>query len=458
MTVRVLLTGLLWLAAIAPLAAENWPQWRGPNGGAISNETGFVDDWSPQRNILWKTPIPGRGHSSPIVWEDRIFLTAAVRGKANATGGVTHYRDGQVYRHPQSVGAEFNYRFLALCLDLKTGRVLWRRTVHEGAPYDNRHLKNTYASSTPVTDGQRVYFYFESEGVYAYDFDGWLAWSSEIGKIPKAGMGPGTSPVLYRDLLILQADKQGFRVTTDPAVEVPEDRFGEDSFLVALDKSTGKQVWRTPRNHRRSWATPLLLLGGNRPQLIASGAESVIAYDPATGSKLWSAPGVVSHPIPSPVQGEGLVFASAGSREKKALAIRTGLDLSEGERVAWSYGKGTAYVPSPIYYRGYLYLLTDKGIVTCIEAATGRVVYEGGRVPVPATFKASPVAFEGKILLTSEDGDTFVLKAGPRHDILRVNSVGEPVWASPVLSRGMILIRGEKHLFAIGKSPGQVAP
>jgi outer membrane protein assembly factor BamB len=273
--------------------------------------------------------------------------------------------------------------------------------------------------------------------MYVYNVDGTLKWKHSLGGIIKAGLGPGTSPVLYEGLVILQCDQE----------------MGDGSYIVALDRETGKEVWRVARKNRRSWATPLLVRSGDRIDLVASGAESVIAYDPATGQERWRANGTDSHPIPSPVAGRGLVVLSAGSQAKRALAVRLGQtgDLTNTPSVVWRYNKGTAYVASPIIVGDYIYLVSDAGIVTALKLDTGEVVYEGGRVPVPATVRASLVAFGDVILLTSEEGDTFVLKTGPTHEILRTNSVGEAVWASPALANGTIYIRGDKHLFAIGK-------
>jgi outer membrane protein assembly factor BamB len=245
-------------------------------------------------------------------------------------------------------------------------------------------------------------------------------------------MGLGTSPVLYDNLLILQCDL--------------EDGGPELSFLAAVDKRTGKEVWRAKRDHRKTHSTPLVVKAGSRDQLITNGAESVVAYDPRTGRELWRSEGVRGWAIPSIVAGLGMVFATAGYPEKRAFGIR----LAEKSEVVWKYDKGTAYVPSPILYGDFLYLTSDKGILTCLDARTGAVKYEGGRVPVPATFSASPVAFDDKILLTSEDGDTFVIKAGPTHEVLRTNSLGEPVYASPAILNGRLFIRGEKHLYCIG--------
>ena len=414
---------------------SNWAQWRGNEGSGISAETNLPTEWSDRKNLKWKTEISGRGHSSPIVWGNRVFLTTSIEGPViPGAEAVRHVRNGQEYMHPDSVGADHSYTLKLLCLDVESGKILWQKTAYEGRVHDNRHRKNTYASTTPVTDGKYVYFSFEAEGLYCYDFNGKQIWKTNLGKIAKGGMGPGTSPVLYENLVILQCDQE----------------YGESSFIAAVNKTTGKEVWRQARNHRRSWATPLLIKGAARTELVTSGAESVIAYDPATGKELWRAPGVVSNPIPSPVTGHGLVFVSAGSQDKRAYAIRLGAsgDLTNTPNVVWSYDKGTAYTPSPILYGEFLYLMTDAGLITCIEPKTGKVIYQA-RLPVPTKFTASPVAFEGKILIVSEDGDSFILKAGQAPDVLQVNSLGEPIYASPAISSGKIFLRGEKHLYCI---------
>ncbi|HEV2861588.1 MAG TPA: PQQ-binding-like beta-propeller repeat protein [Pyrinomonadaceae bacterium] len=428
---------LLFSNSSSAAGDANWPQWRGPDGSGISAERNLPEEWGETKNVRWKTPLPGKGHSSPIVWGKRVFLTTAVEGEVVAGAkAVTHNLGGQVWKHPDSVGGDRKHAFKVIALDRDTGKVVWEQTAWEGTPYDDRHRKSSYASSTPATDGQRVYAFFGAEGLYAYDFNGKLAWKADIGKLGTVGMGTGTSPVLYQNLVIVQADEEE----------------GKNSFILALDKKTGKEVWRTPRKVQVSWATPLLVNTGKRTELIASGTESIVAYDPATGKELWRSKGVESNAIPSPVAtaGHDMVVVSAGFPAKVAYAIRLGAsgELKDTD-IAWKYAKGTAYVPSPILYGDYVYLLTDKGVMTCLDARTGEVKYEGGRVPVPATFTSSPVAFDGKILLTSEDGDTFVIKAGPKHEVLRTNSVGEPVYASPAVADGKIFIRGEKHLYAI---------
>ena len=417
--------------------AGNWPQWRGPDGQGVSTEKNLPTVWSATKNIKWKTPIAGRAHSSPIVWGNKIFVTTAVEGPVvPGAKAVKHMMGDKEFLHPDSIGADRKHTFKVISVNASTGKILWEQTAFEGTPYDNRHRKSSFAASTPATDGKHVYAFFGSEGLYAYDMNGKFAWKADLGKLGTVGMGTGTSPILHDNLVLMQCDEDN----------------GEASFIVALDKKTGKEVWKTPRKVQVSWATPILVRTAKRAELITSGTEAIVAYDPATGKELWRHKGVESNAIPSPVANSESVFLSAGFPAKIVMAIRLGAagDLTDSANVAWKHSKGTAYVPSPILYGEYLYLTTDRGILTCLNAKTGELVYEGGRVPIPATFTASPVAFDGKILLTSEDGDTFMVKAGPKHEILGSNSVGEPVYASPAIADGRIFIRGEKNLYAIG--------
>jgi outer membrane protein assembly factor BamB len=455
-TRRPLFRGMLWPMKIAaafaallvltggsrsaaPAAGGNWAQWRGPDGLGISAGTTYPQEWSPDKNVAWKTPIAGRGHSSPIVWGDRIFLTTSIEGGKAPDGHTAPVHPGfdlkPGYLHPDSVGVDRLYTLKVMAIEATSGKPLWDRTVYEGVMYDNRHRKNTYASSTMATDGTAVYAFFESAGLYAFDVNGTPLWKKSLGGIAKAGMGPGTSPVIFEDLLILQCDQE----------------MGEGSFIVALDRKDGREMWRQARTTRRSWATPLIVRTPARVEMIAAGAERVVSYDPRTGRELWRANGTESHPIPSAVAGNGLVFLSAGSSAKRAMAIRLGGDgdLTDSPAVVWRYRKGAAYVPSPILHGPYLYLMSDSGIITCLEAATGQVMYEGGRPPVPATFTASLVSYGGVLLATSEEGDTFVIKTGPTHEVLRTNSIGEPVYASLALAGDSVYIRGAQHLFAI---------
>lgn len=437
------IASVMTLAAFGPCASEaapksNWSGWRGSEGNGVSSETNLPTEWNSTRNIKWKTAIPGRGHSSPVVWENKVFLTTDLEGETvPGAKAVEHKDDGKPYKHPDSIGADRKHTFKVLSIDRGTGKVLWERTAYEGSVYDDRHRKGSYASPTPATDGNYVFAYFGTEGLYCYDFSGKLIWKASPGQLATFGMGPGTSPVLFENTVILQCDEDN----------------GERSFIIALDKKTGKEVWKTPRKVQASWATPLVVRTAQRTELITSGNELIISYDPKTGKELWRTKGHESNAIATPVAGGGMVFVYAGFPVKKTFAIKLGAsgDLTGSKDILWQYDKGTAYVPSSILYGDYLYLMSDRGIITCLDAKTGKIVYEGGRVPIPATFTASPVAFDGKLLLTSEDGDTFVIKAGPKHEVIATNSLAEPVYASPAISDGMIFIRGEKNLYCIGR-------
>lgn len=429
----------LYSAAPAGMASadDNWPQWRGPGGRGVAQGS-YPEEWSPEKNIAWKAPVEGRGHSSPVIWGSHLFLTTSIKGEQVPGRTAPDHLGFDLepgYLHPDSEAVDYKHTLKVLAYDSTSGKLLWERTAYDGLMYDNRHKSNTYASSTVATDGKLLYAFFEAAGVYAYDFSGKLVWKASVGNIAKAGMGPGTSPLIWEDLLILQNDQE----------------MGAGSAILALDRFTGKEVWRAERTTRRSWATPIVVNAGTRPELIASGAEMVAGYDPRTGRELWRAPGVRSHPIPSAVAGHGLVFLTAGSGAKRALGIRPGGDgdITETGRVVWQYQKGTAYTASPVLHGDYLYLMTDGGIMTCLDAKTGTVVYEGGRPPIAATFRSSLVAFGDRILQTSAEGDTFVIRAGPKHEVLHANSVGEPVWASLAFAKNTIYIRGRNHLFAI---------
>ena len=419
-------------------SASNWPQWRGPAGQGISTEKNLPTTWTASKNIKWKTAIEGRGHSSPIVWGKRIFLTTALDGEVipGRTPGVTHkMADGTDFVHPDAVGANLKHTFKVICLDKETGKILWERVAYEGPVHDSRHKRASFASSTPATDGKYVFAYFGSEGLYAYDVNGKLLWKQDLGKLGTASVGYGVSPILYGNLVIMQCDESGM-----------------NSFIAAFDKKTGKEVWRAARKVDVTWSTPVLVKAGKRTELIASAAEAIISYDPLTGKELWRHKGLESNAVNTPVVSDDMVVITSGYPKKITLALRGGGsgDVTGSKQLLWTYDKGTAYVPSPILYGEYLYLMAGNGTLTCLEAKTGKVAYEGARVPKPIPFTSSPVAYEGKVLITSDEGETFVVKAGPKHEIIGTNSVGEPVFASPAIADGNIFIRGESHLFAIG--------
>ncbi len=418
------------------LAFAEWANWRGPNQLGIAEGKGLPVAWSQTRNVAWKTAIPGRGHSSPVVWGKRVFLTTSIEGaeKRPDAKPVRHKMGPQdPFIHPQSVGADRSYTLKVISIDAETGKIVWERTAYEGLVYDQRHTKNTYATPTPATDGKHVYVSFESQGIYCYDFDGKLVWKASVGGVATLGMGPGTSPVLVEDLVMVLCDQDE----------------GNDSFLVALSKADGRVVWKTKRSIAVTWTTPLPVRVNGKTQLVVSGGGAVAAYDAKSGEELWRGPGLEGTVVNSPVAANGLVYATVGYPNKLVLALRP----EGGERVAWRYEKGTAYVPSSIVYGEYLYILTDAGLITCLEAKTGKVIYEGKRMPDPGRFSASPVAFDGKLVLVSEDGDSYVIEAGPEFAVLAKNALGEAVFASPAIAGDSLYLRSVEHLYRIQQRP-----
>jgi outer membrane protein assembly factor BamB len=418
--------------AATAFAEPNWPQWRGAASSGISDEKNLPAEWGPAKNVAWKTEIPGRGQSSPVVWGDHIFLTSDIEGdKVEGIKPPVHFMEGKEFRHPDSRGADVKHKLVVYAVDRKSGKILWERVAYDGLVYDEFHKRSSHAAPTPLTDGKHVYAYFGSAGLYAYDFHGKLAWKKEMGNLGTVGMGTGTSPVMDGNLIVLQCDQEE----------------GQGSFLVGVDKRSGKEAWRTERKNGVTWATPVLHRNGKRTELITSAIEATIAYDPATGKEIWRGPGLDGNAVPTSVMGHGMVFVNTGYPKKNTLAFKLG---GAGEvKEVWSYKKGGAYITSPLLYGDYLYLSTDKGILTCLDAKTGEVKYDNGRPPAPSTVFASMVAYDGRILVTNDDGDTYVVKAGPTFEILGKNSVGESVQASPAIAAGSIYIRGSKHLFCI---------
>ena len=415
------------------MAADNWPQWRGPNGQGISTEKQLPTEWAPDKNVAWKLPLAS-GHSSPIVWGDRAFVTTVTEGEQiPGQKAATHMLGGKEWVHPDSVSADLKHTFKVIAVDTKTGKVAWEQMAYEGPVYDARHRASSFAAPTMVTDGTMVFAYFGPEGLYAYDVNGKLAWKV-VEKFKTLGLAAGTSPVLHGNLVIIQRDEDN----------------GEDSWVVAYDRVTGKEAWKTKRPIQASWGTPVLVQASNRTELVTNGNEHIIAYDPATGKELWRTKGIESNAIHTPLVGKGLVIVTAGFPAKRTMAIRPGEQPAD-KRIAWEYTKGTGYVLSNLVYGDYVYLSTDNGILTCLNASTGEVVYEGGRPPKPSRFVGSAVAYNNLIAMTSEDGDTFLIKAGPTFEVVRVNTIDEPVFSSAALANGRIYIRGTKHLFAIGK-------
>ena len=436
--------GVLALSSSADGAVgENWPQWRGPDGRGVSAGTAYPDEWSPDKNIAWKTPVAGRGHSSPVIWGDHIFLTTSIKGEQVPGRTAPDHLGFDLkpgYLHPDSEGVDYKHTLKVLGLDARTGKL----AVGADAPttalmYDNRHRKNTYASSTPVTDGKLVYAFFEAAGLYAYDFNGKRCGRRRSATSPRRAWGPARRRCSSRTSSSCSATRRW--ATGRPSsrsTSAPARKCGDAS---ARRAAAGRRRWSSRRTQR--------------VELIASGAEMVVGLRPEHRQGAVARDGTsraTRSRAPSPATAWS--FFTAGSPAKRAMAIRPGGegDITDTAGIVWSYNKGTAYVPSPILHGDYLYLMSDGGIMTCLDAKTGEVMYEGGRPPVPATFIASPVAFGDKIL-HDQRGRRHLRRSRPGRSTRCCARTRSASRSRPRRrSRRTIYIRGEQHLFAIRSS------
>lgn len=425
--------------------AGEWPSFRGEAASGVSDGQNLPDRWDGENgtSIRWKTSIPGLAHSSPIVWGDRIFVTTAVSSQPGATFKPGLYGDGT------ASGDVSVHKWQVIALDRKGGRILWTRTAFEGTPKEKRHIKATYANATPVTDGKRVVAFFGSQGLYAYDFDGKLLWRKDLGRLdagaydaPDYEWGTASSPILFENAVIVQCDQH------------------KGSFLIALDANTGETLWKAERDELPSWATPTVYSHSAQKELVTNAPNRIRGYDPNTGKELWQLGGSSKITAPTPIYSKDLIYVASGRRpEAPIFAIRPGGrgDITPGPSepggkfVAWRKQQRGSYMPTPILYRGLLYVLGNAGIFDCYDAATGEEIYRE-RIPHQGSgFSASPVASDGRIFLLGEDGDIFVVQAGRTFRLLGKNPMGEPLMATPALAGGMIYVRGERHLYAIGR-------
>jgi outer membrane protein assembly factor BamB len=424
-----LLTATVY-AAPDPAAEQYWPQWRGPYATGVSRTADPPVEWSETKNIRWKVEIPGRGSGTPVIWGDKVFVLSAVPVGAQAADAHAPL-GGSRTRVP--------HKFVIMALDRKTGKVIWERTSREVAPHEGSHPQwGTYASSSAFTDGQHVYAFYDSFGLYAYDMDGKLLWEKDLGdKRMRSEFGEGQTPVLYGNRIVVQWDHQG------------------PSFIAALDKLTGNEIWRTERQEIDSWGTPLVVEVGGRAQVIAAAMNKVRSYDLETGKVVWEGPGLTMNPIPSSVYGDGMVFAVSGFRGNKLHAIELAEakgDITGTGAIKWTLNQDTPYVPSPLLYDGVIYLLkSNSGILSAYDAKTGKPHYQLQRLEgVPNVF-ASPVGAKGRVYFPGQEGTTLVIKHGPAFEVLAKNALDDGFNASPALVDGELYLRGFKNLYSIGK-------
>jgi outer membrane protein assembly factor BamB len=407
----------------------HWPQWRGPffNGMARGDAPTV---WSDTKNVKWKAQIPGRGFSTPVVWGDKIFLTTAIPNAVEQPAA-----EGRL-----SSGPPVEHRFEVLCLDRKTGKILWQKTAKVATPHEGHHrVYGSFASNSPITDGRYVYAFFGSRGLYVYDFNGKLIWEKDFGVQMKMrlGFGEGSAPLLLREQLFVVFDHEG-----------------ESSFIVAVDKRNGKELWRSQRDERSSWSTPLAIEHDGRTEIVVSATNKVRSYDARTGKVLWESAGLGANVVPAPVFHNGMVYVMSGYRDPRLMAIKLGKDgdLTGSDAIAWSHTRGLAYTTSPVLYDNKLYVVTDNGMVSAFNATTGEQFYSQTRLPKSYNVKASPVGANGKLYLATEDGDVVVLKMGEKFEVIGVNTLADQVFiATPVIAGGDIYLRGKNTLFCISE-------
>jgi outer membrane protein assembly factor BamB len=432
-------------AASAPRPGTDWPQFRGISAQGIAEGFSVPATWNAAtgENVVWKTKIPGLGLSSPIVWGDTVFISTAISGKADAGLRVGYYGD------IQSVPDDTEHEWRVYALDKKTGAIKWQHSPYKGVPKIKRHMKNSHANSTLATDGERLIAFFGSEGLYAYDLKGTLLWKKDLGvldtgyyMVPEAQWETGSSPVLHDGKIVLQVDVQ------------------KNSFLAVFDAKDGRELWRVPRTDVPTWSSPTVHSVGGKPQILVNGMRHVGAYDFQTGKEIWKLSGGGDIPVPTPVVNDGLVYiTNAHGNDSPVYAIKetaTGdISLKGGatsnDGVAWMAPRSGGYMCTPLVYRGLVYNVRYNGVLNVFDMKTGEKKYETRLAGATSAFTASPIANDGRVFIASEDGQVFVIAAGPEFKVLAMNEMSTPVLATPALSDGTLLIRTQDQIMAVGK-------
>jgi outer membrane protein assembly factor BamB len=474
----LMMTGAATAEHTAERKARNWHQWRGPEGTGVAPLGNPPTEWSETKNIRWKVPIPGRGSASPIVWGNRIFVLTAIKtpGAANEPeaanrgtqaklvadrkqpagnerdadqlaqvetapgerrGGGGRGRGGFGRRAFDLAPPGDRHQFVVMCIDRDTGQTIWQRTAVEVVPHEGHHQTGSFASASPVTDGNFVYAYFGSRGIYCYDLSGELEWAKDLGDMQtRMSFGEGSSPALWGDTLVVQWDHEG------------------EDFVAALDARTGKERWRVPREEPSTWATPLIVEHDGRIQVVTSGSNRVRSYDFENGELIWECGGLGSNPIATPITIDGLAIAMSGHHNPAGIAVPLSArgDVTGTDKVAWQITGTTPYVATPVLYDATLYFVKSRNaIMSSVNARTGETIIDQKRLPEMDTVYASPVAASGRVYFASREGTTVVLEHGPDFRILATNQLDETIDASPAIVGDTIIIRGENHLYCIAE-------
>ena len=419
--------------------ADNWPRFLGPHGTNTSNENNLPVEWGEEKNLKWKTKIPGKGWSSPIVWGDKIFVTTALRAEDNTLDST------QVSAPTNRVLPTRDYKFEVYCLNKNTGEVIWQDVAHLGKPGIITHIDNTYASETPVSDGTHLYVYFGMTGLYCYDLNGKKIWEKHLGSYPmEADWGTSSSPILYKDMVILQFDNT------------------ENSQVIALDKNTGEEKWRTKRNEISTWSTPYIWQNKIRAELV-TGGKKTRSYNPETGELIWELDMRGGRDITSPVGNEEMIFLCNEERSDGGgtlFAVKAGAkgDISLNDEqnsndwVAWMLPKSGIAMATPVLYKGYIYIVERRrGVVSCVNAETGQFTFRREKLEGAKEFWASPWAYNDMIFCLDDTGTTHVIKAGPDFEIIATNKLDDRFWSSTAIAGRSLIFRGVNYIYGIGE-------
>lgn len=421
-------------AAAAPAAGKDWPQWRGPLATGVAPGANPPVSWSETSNVKWKLKLPGHGAGTPVIWGNQLFIQTAVPvGPAPAPAPDAGAGGGR----PRSIKPTQPYRFVLLCLDRRTGKTLWEKVAKEELPHEGHHQDHGFASYSSVTDGKHVYAFFGSRGLYCYDLHGNLKWSKQLGRMQtRAGFGEGSSPALHGNTLVITWDHEG------------------EDFIVALDATNGKELWRQPREEPTTWATPLIVEHNGRAQVVTPGTQRVRSYDLETGKLVWEHAGLTVNVIPSPVSADGMVYLTSGYRGNALIAVRLGRegDLTGTDAVAWSHNRTTPYVPSPLLSGNRLYFFgSNSGILSCWDAKAGKPLIDAERIPALQGVYASPVAAAGRVYLIGRNGAAVVIKDGDQLETLATNKLDDGFDASPAVAGNELFLRGRQYLYCLAE-------
>ena len=437
---RVIVVFLLALPALAASSGEQaldpldqWPQWRGPLGSGVAPHASPPVQWSEDENVRWKAPIPGLGHSTPVVWGDLVFLTTAI-----PIGEELEPQSGPAHGAHDNFASLHRQEFVVLAVDGRDGEIAWRKTVRGEQPHEGMHVTGSWASNSPVTDGERLFAFFGSGGLYCLDLNGELLWETDFGDMEsKHGHGEGSSPALHGDTLVINWDHEG------------------ESFVVALDKGTGDERWKVERDEGTSWSTPLVVEHGGKPQVIVSATHRVRGYDLATGEVVWECGGMSGNVVASPVAADGMVYVASSYEKQAMMAIRLASakgDITATDAIAWTRNHQTPYVPSPLLYGDTLYFIRHlQGYLSCVEAKTGKTHYGSQRLPGVRRVYASPLGAADRVYVVGRGGVTYVLRRGADLDVLARNVLDDTFSASPAAVGDKLYLRGERHLYCIAE-------